>query len=257
MAVIHPTAIVDPKAELHESVEVGAFSIIEGDVVIDEGTAVGSNAVIAGGSRIGKHCRIFNGAVIGTAPQDLKYKGEKTYIEIGDNTTVREFCTLNRGTADHGKTEIGRNCLLMAYVHVAHDCIIHNHVILANAVNLAGHIEIEEYVGIGGMDPIHQFVKIGRHAFVGGGYRIDKDIPPYILAAGEPLTFAGLNSVGLKRRGFSPETRASLKKAYKIIYRSKLNTSQALTRIEEEMDVTPEIQHVIEFIRSSKRGIIR
>ncbi|MBN2012344.1 acyl-ACP--UDP-N-acetylglucosamine O-acyltransferase [candidate division KSB1 bacterium] len=257
MAEIHPTALINPKAELYDDVKIGPFTIVEADVVVGKGTVIGSNVVIADGARIGNDCKIFNGAVIATDPQDLKYKNEKTYIEIGDNTIVREYCTLNRGTADHLKTEIGKNCLLMAYVHVAHDCVIQDRVILANAVNMAGHILIEEYVGVGGMDPIHQFVRIGKHAFVGGGYRVDKDIPPYILAVGEPLTFGGLNSVGLRRRGFTPEVMSDLKKAYKLIYRSKLNTSQALTRIEEEMEMGPEVQHVVNFIRGSERGIIR
>ncbi|MBD3290555.1 acyl-ACP--UDP-N-acetylglucosamine O-acyltransferase [candidate division KSB1 bacterium] len=257
MAKIHATAIVNKKAELAEDVEVGPFTIIEEDVTINSGTIIASNVLISDGARIGKNCKIFNGAVLSTAPQDLKYKGEKTTLEVGDNTIIREFCTLNRGTDDKYKTEIGSDCLLMAYVHVAHDCFLGNKVVLANAVNLAGHIVIEEFASVGGMDPIHQFVRIGQHSFIGGGLRVDKDVPPYILAAGEPLTFAGLNIVGLTRRGFAKETLTQLKKTYKIVYRSKLNVSQAITRIKEDVDLLPEVKNVIEFIEKSQRGIIK
>lgn len=257
MIDIHPTAIVGKKTEIGDNVIIGPFSIVEDDVKIGSGTSIGSNVLIADGTRIGEECKIFNGAVLGSAPQDLKYKGEKTELEVGDNTVIREFCTLNRGTLDRYKTVVGNNCLLMAYVHIAHDCHIGNNVILANAVNMAGHITIEDYVGVGGMDPIHQFVKIGCHAFVGGGYRVDKDIPPYILAAGDPLTFAGLNTVGLTRRNFSRDTLATLKRVYKLIYRSKLNVTQALARIENEFESSPEIDHVVDFVRNSSRGIIK
>ena len=257
MVNIHPTAIVNKKAELAENVTVGPFTIIEEDVIIDEGTEIASNVLIANGTRIGKKCKVFNGAVLGTVPQDLKFENEKTTLEIGDNTIIREFCTLNRGTKDKLKTVIGSNCLLMMYVHIAHDCVIGNNVILANAVNMAGHIVIEDFVGIGGMDPIHQFVRIGCHSFVGGGLRIDKDVPPYILAAGIPLTYAGLNVVGLTRRGFPKEILSQLRRAYKIIYRSKLNISQAVTRIKEEIEIIPEIKHIIDFIEGTERGIIK
>lgn len=257
MAEIHPTAIVDKNAELHESVQVGPFSIIEADVIIDAGTTISSNTVLSSGTRIGKNCRIFNGAVLGTVPQDLKFGDEKTTLEIGDNTTIREFCTLNRGTEHSFKTVVGSNCLFMSYVHVAHDCIIGNNVILANAVNMAGHVQIEDYVGIGGMDPIHQFVRIGRHSFLGGGRRVDRDVPPYILAAGDPMTYEGLNSIGLRRRGFDKDVLMQLKRVYRTIYRSNLNVTQALTKIKEEFELIPEIKVVIEFIESSKRGIIK
>ena len=257
MADIHPSAIVDKNAELHDTVQVGPFSIIEGDVVIDAGTTIASNTLLASGTRIGKNCRIFNGAVLATVPQDLKFKNEKTTLEIGDNTTVREFCTLNRGTTHSYKTVIGSNCLLMSYVHVAHDCRLGDNVILANAVNMAGHVQIQDFVGIGGMDPIHQFVRIGRHAFVGGGLRVDRDVPPYILAAGDPLTYAGLNSVGLRRRGFDSELLMQMKRVYKLIYRSNLNVTQALTRIKEEFELVPEIKNIVDFIESSERGIIK
>jgi UDP-N-acetylglucosamine acyltransferase len=254
---IHSTALVSKKAELGENVVIGPFTIVEDDVIIEKGTEIASNVLIAGGTKIGENCKIFNGAVLGTVPQDLKFQGEKTTLEIGNNTIIREYCTLNRGTEDKLKTVVGSNCLLMSYVHVAHDCSIGNNVILANAVNMAGHIEIEDFAGIGGMDPIHQFVRIGCHSFTGGGLRIDKDVPPYILAAGDPLTFAGLNIVGLTRRGFPKETLSQLKRAYKILYRSKLNISQAIVRLKEELEMIPEIKHVIYFIESSNRGIIK
>lgn len=254
---IDPLARVNPKAELGEGVTVGPFSIIEEDVIIGPGTRVASHVLIARGARIGASCQIHHGAVLSTIPQDMKFAGEETTLEIGDRTIVREYATLNRGTKDRWKTIIGHDCLIMAYVHVAHDCIIGNHVILANAVNMAGHVIIEDYANIGGLVPIHQFVRVGTHAFVGGGYRIAKDVPPYVLASGEPLKYAGLNVVGLKRRGFSSETLAILKKAYKFIYRSNLNVSQALEKIKSELEITRELQNIIKFIENSQRGIIR
>ena len=257
MTDIHPTAVVDPEAELGEDVVIGPYSVVEANVVIGDGTQVGPHALIASGSRIGRKCSIHKGAVVGTIPQDLKFAGEETTLEIGDGTTIREFCTLNRGTKDRMKTTIGANCLLMAYVHVAHDCILGDNVILANAVNMAGHVVIGDYVGIGGMVPIHQFVRIGRYAFVGGGYRVPKDVPPFVLVAGEPLQFAGINRVGLRRRGFSSETIDQLRRVYRIIYRSNLNVSQAITRIREEFPVEGVIKEVVDFIESSERGIVR
>lgn len=257
MATIHATAVVDPKAELAGDVVIGPYAVVEENVVIGEGTEVGPHALVAYGSRIGKRCKIHKGAVVGTIPQDLKFAGEETTLEVGDGTVIREFCTLNRGTSDRWKTEVGSNCLLMAYVHVAHDCVIGNNVILANAVNMAGHVVIGDYVGIGGMVPIHQFVRIGRHAFVGGGYRVPKDVPPFILVAGEPLKFAGINRVGLRRRGFSSETIDLLRRVYKLIYRSDLNVSQAITRIKEEFPLEGVVKEVVDFIESSERGIVK
>lgn len=239
-----------------KDVEIGPFSIIEADVRIGAGSIIGSHVLLASGARLGSHVTVFKGAVIATPPQDLKFKGEPSLVEIGDNTVVREFATLHRGTSATGRTVVGANCFLMAYSHVAHDCVVEDRVIMANSVNLAGHVHLEEQVTIGGIVPVHQFVRIGRHSFIAGGTRVPKDVPPYILAANEPLKFAGLNHVGLKRRGFSTETLAALKHAYQLIYNSDLNTSQALTRIREEMELTPEIRHVIEFIESSERGII-
>ncbi len=253
---IHPTAIVDPSAEMADDVEIGAYAVIEGDVKLDSGVKIGPHALIASGARLGKGVEVHNGAVIGTKPQDLKFKGEKTLAIIGDRTIVREFATVNRGTAERGKTVVGCDCLLMAYSHVAHDCVLEDKVIIANAVNLAGHVILEEYAIIGGIVPVHQFVRVGMHAFIAGGTRVPKDVPPYILAANEPLRFAGLNSVGLKRRGFSAETIAAIKHAYRLIYLSDMNVSQGINRIREEMNITPEIQHIIDFIEHSERGII-
>jgi len=253
---IHPTALVDKKARLGDNVSVGAFSIVEAGVEIGDNSQIASHVLVAEGARIGKNCKIHKGAVVATWPQDLKFAGEPSIFIIGDNTTVREFCTLNRGTSALGKSQIGSDCLLMAYVHVAHDCIIGDHAILANGVQLGGHVEIGEWAIIGGMTPVHQFCKVGQHCMIGGAYRAVQDVPPYIMATGEPLRYAGLNSIGLKRRGFSSETVSVLKKTYRLIFRSKLNLTQALERIENELEPIPEVKNVIEFIRSSERGLI-
>ena len=253
---IHPTVIIDPASELMEDVEIGPYTVIEADVRVGAGSIIGPHVLLASGARLGRHVTIFKGAVVATPPQDLKFKGEPSTVEIGNNTVVREFATLHRGTSATGRTVVGADCFLMAYSHVAHDCVVEDKVIMANSVNLAGHVHLEEYVTIGGIVPVHQFVRVGRHSFIAGGTRVPKDVPPYILAANEPLKFAGLNHVGLKRRGFSAKTLADLKHAYQLIYNSDLNTSQALTRIREEMELTPEIKHVIDFIESSERGII-
>lgn len=254
---IDAKAVVNKAAEIGDHVSIGPFSIIEDNVTIGSGTKIASHVLIAAGTRIGKNCQIYHGAVLGTIPQDQKFQGEETTLEVGDGTVVREFATLNRGTQDRWKTIIGRNALIMAYVHVAHDCIIGNHVILANSVNMAGHVVIEDYANIGGLVPIHQFVRIGTHAFIGGGYRIHKDVPPYIMASGEPLSYGGLNTIGLTRRGFANETLVNIKKAYKILYKSNLNVSQALAKIKTEVESTPEVQNIIKFVENSQRGIIR
>ena len=253
---IDRTARVSPKADLGDEVSVGPFSIVEDDVVIGAGTRIDSGVLIASGARIGRECRIHHGAVVSTIPQDLKFAGEKTTLEIGDKTVVREYATLNRGTKDRLKTSIGANCLLMAYVHVAHDCLIGDNVILANAVNMGGHVTIEDYTIVGGMVPIHQFVSIGRHVMIGGGFRVVKDVPPYILAGQSPLSFEGLNIVGLRRRGFSQQTIANIEAAYHYIYHSNLNVSQALEKIRKEMTLTEEVGYIVDFIEMSERGIV-
>ncbi len=253
---VHPTAIVDKKAVLNEGVKVGPYSVIEADSVIGENTVVNSHVLIAEGTRIGKKCRIFKGAALGSIPQDLKFHGEKTTLEIGDNTTIREFATLNRGTEESGTTRIGSNCLIMAYVHVAHDCIIGNNVILANAINMGGHVIIEDNVTVGGITPIQQFIRIGKYSFVGGGYRVPKSIPPYVLAAGEPLVYRTLNLIGLKRNGFSRETINSLSNAYKVIYDKKSTLQDGLIKLKSKKNLIPEVKNIIEFFEVSTRGVI-
>lgn len=253
---IDRTARVSPKADLGDGVSIGPFSIVEDDVVIGDNTQVASNVLIAPGARIGRSCQIHHGAVVGTIPQDLKFAGEKTELEIGDGTVIREFVTLNRGTKGRLKTSIGANCLLMAYVHVAHDCMIGNGVILANAVNLGGYVTIEDQAYVGGIVGIHQFVQIGCHVMVGAVARVMKDVPPYIVAGGEPLSFEGLNIVGLRRRAFPPESIAAIEKAYHYIYQSNMNVSQGIKKVREEMVLTDEVKHIVEFIEKSGRGIV-
>ena len=257
MTNIHPTAIVDPKADLGDGVVIGPYSVVQNDVIIGDNTKIDSHVLIHAGTRMGNKCWVSKGAVVGTDPQDLKYAGEKTTLEIGDETTIREFCTLNRGSSHRFNTEIGSKCLLMAYVHVAHDCIIGDNVILANAINMAGHVTIESFAAIGGMSPIHQFVKIGAHAFIGGGLRVNKDVPPFILAAGEPIQYAGINHVGLSRKGFSAEVLQKIRQAYKLIYRSNLNVTQAIKKIKETEKLIPEVEKIVNFVEASERGIIK
>ena len=257
MPNIHSTAVVAGKARLADDVTVGPFSIIAENVEIGTGSRIHSHVFVADGARIGKNCQVHHGSVVATLPQDLKFGGEKTTLEIEDNVVIREFCSLNRGTKHRGCSRIGNDCFLMAYTHVAHDCWLGDHVILANGVQLAGHVTIEDWVIIGGLVPVHQFCSVGQHAFIGGGYRVVQDVPPYILAAGEPLSYKGLNVIGLERRGFSKDVIGTLRRCYRILYRSKLNTSQALERIRSEMDMTPEIQAVLKFIEESERGFIK
>ncbi|HHE54789.1 MAG TPA: acyl-ACP--UDP-N-acetylglucosamine O-acyltransferase, partial [Caldithrix abyssi] len=236
---------------------IGPYAIIEKEVSIGDGSQIGPHAVIASGATLGKNCRVFKGAVIATEPQDLKFSNEKTFVEIGDNTTIREFATVNRATSHSYYTRVGSNCLLMAYSHVAHDCQIGNFCTIANSVNMAGHVIIGDYVGIGGLTAIHQFVHIGDYSFIGGGLRVSQDVPPYILAAGEPIRFAGLNAVGLRRRGFTREQLNLLKQAYHIVYRENLKLKEAIQKIEQTLEQTAEIQKIVEFLKQSERGIIR
>jgi UDP-N-acetylglucosamine acyltransferase len=252
---VHATALVDPTAELGQGVTIGPWALIGPRVRIGDGVAVGPRVLIERDTTVGEDCRIANGAVLGTDPQDLKYKGENTTLEVGARTVIREFATLNRGTSAAGRTVIGSDCLLMAYNHVAHDCELGNHVILSNAVNMGGHVLIEDWVTVGGLTPIHQFVRIGAHAFIGGGSRIPQDVPPYCRAAGNPPKLYGLNTVGLERRGFSEDVRKALKQAYRILFGSSLNLSQALARADQEVVMMPEVRHLLQFIRSGERGI--
>ena len=253
---IHPTAIIDNSAIIGENVEVGPFSIIEKDVQIGKNTKIGPNALIRKYTTIGDDCNIFNGAVVGEVPMDLKFEGEKSKLIIGDRTIIREFATLHRGTKDRGITKIGSDCLIMAYGHVAHDVIIGNNVIVSISVNIAGHVEVDNHAIIGGCTPVHQFCKIGEHAFIGGGRLILQDIPPYILATGEPLKYSGINSVGLRRRGFNLESRKIIKKVYGLVYQSDCNLSQAVDRINNEFEKTKEVKAILAFIDRSDRGLI-
>jgi UDP-N-acetylglucosamine acyltransferase len=252
---IHPTALVDETAELEDGVTVGPYAIIGPRVRIGERSVIGPHVLIDRDTTVGRECVIHKGAVLGTDPQDLKYDGEPTTLEVGDRTQIREYCTLNRGTSATGRTVVGSNCLLMAYVHVAHDCRVGDHVILANSVNMAGHVIIGDWVIISGLTPIHQFVRIGAHAFIGGASRVVKDIPPYVKAAGNPIQLYGLNSVGLQRRGFAEDVRRELKRAYRLFFASAYNTSQALARAREELRDIPEIGVFLSFFEESQRGV--
>ena len=251
MNYIHPEAKVDP------SVQVGPFVYIDKDVEIGAGTIIDANATILEGTRIGKNCHIFPSAVVGAIPQDLKFKGEKTYVFIGDNTTIRECATVHRGTASKGKTVVGNNCLIMAYCHVAHDCILPDHIIMSNATQLAGEVEVDDWAILGGGTLVHQFSHIGAHVMIQGGTRVNKDIPPFIIAARDPVSYCGINSVGLGRRGFSKEQVSSIQETYRLLYMSGLNVSQALEQIVATLPQTPERDLIVDFIKASPRGVVR
>lgn len=255
--MIHPNAVVSNKAKIGKNVEIGPFSTIYDDVEIGDNTWIAPNVTIMDGARIGSDCRIFPGAVISAIPQDLKYKGEITTAEIGNNTTIRECVTINKGTTDRMKTTVGSNCLLMAYVHVAHDCAVGNHVILANTVNLAGHVTIEDHVILEGLVAVQQFVKVGAHAFITGGTLVRKNVPPFVKAAREPLSYVGINAVGLRRRGFSQETILTIEDIYRTIYVKGYNVTNALNVVEHEAPKIPEKDQIIAFIKESTNGIMR
>ena len=256
--MIHPTAIVDPKAELGKDVEVGAYSIIGHDVIIGDGTRIGPHVVIEPFVNISPECQIYQYAAIGAQPQDLKFAGEKSFVKIGRRTIIREFVTIHRGTAfGGGVTEVGAENLLMNYTHIAHDCKIGRRVVMANNATLAGHITIGDHATIGGLVAIHQFVQVGKYAFIGGKSAIPKDIPPYVIAAGDRARLHGLNFVGLKRAGFSKSTLAALKNTYRIIFRIGLTLNEAMERVKAEVEQIPEVVSFIEFIKSSERGITR
>lgn len=252
-----PLAYVHPQAKIAHNVVIEPFVTVHKNVEIGEGTWIGPHVTIMEGARIGKNCRIFPGAVISAVPQDLKYEGEDSEVIIGDNTIIRECVTINRGTRYSYKTEIGNNCLLMAYCHVAHDCVIEDHCILANNATLAGHIEIGEYAILGGMTAVHQFVKIGKHAFLQGGSLVGKDVPPYVKAARYPLSYVGVNSIGLRRRGYTNDQINHILDLYRILFVKGYNTSQALNIIEGELPAFPEKDEIVQFINNSNRGIMR
>lgn len=255
--MIHPHTYIHPNAKLATNVKVDPFTVIHPDVEIGEGTWIGSNVTIMEGARIGKNCRIFPGAVIAAIPQDLKFQGEYSQVIIGDNTTIREFVTVNRGTKDRDQTAIGSNCLIQAYCHIAHDCIIGNNCVLSNNTQIAGHVVIGDHAILAGMCAVHQFVKVGGHAFIGGGSLVSKDVPPYVKAGRTPLSYAGVNSVGLKRRGFSIDKINHILDIYRVLYNKGMNTTQALEFIEQEMPASDERDEIALFIRESSRGIIK
>jgi len=256
--VIHNTAIVSRKAELDTDVEIGPYTVIGDDVFIGKGTRVGSHVVIDPYVTIGRDCQIFQYAAIGAPPQSLKFEGEKTHTKIGDRSIIREFVTIHRGTGfGGGVTLVGEENFLMAYTHIAHDCRTGRNVVMANNATLAGHITIDDYATVGGLVAIHQFVRVGEHAFIGGKSAVVKDIPPYVIAAGDRAKLRGLNSVGLKRHGFSTQTLSALKKTYRIIFRIGLTLNEALERVKAEVEQVPEVIGFIDFIKQSKRGITR
>lgn len=252
-----PLAYVHPEAKIADNVVIEPFVTIDKDVVIEEGTRIGSNATILEGTRIGKNCNVFPGAVIGAIPQDLKFRGEKTTVEIGDYTTIRECVTINRGTASKGKTIVGSHCLLMAYVHIAHDCVIGNHCILGNASQIAGEVVIDDWAILSGLVAVHQFVHLGTHVMISGGSLVRKDVPPFVKGAREPMSYVGVNSIGLRRRGYNNEKIREIQDVYRYLYQKGMNNYDALECIEAEMPASPERDEILMFVRNSKRGIMK
>jgi UDP-N-acetylglucosamine acyltransferase len=255
MAAIHPSALVDAKTEIGSGVTIGPNTLVGPDVVIGDDTWIGANCLLEGWTNIGSRCRICHCSVIGSEPQDLKYGGEKTHVRIGDGNTIREFTTVHRATGEGHETVIGDNNFIMAYAHIAHNCVVGNSTVLANAVNMGGHVTIEDHASVSGLTVIHQFVRVGKHSYTGGGSRIPMDIVPFIKVAGNPPVVNGLNTVGLQRHGFPAETLRVLKQAYRLIFRSNLNVSQALEQIRSDLPGIPEILYLTEFIEKSERGI--
>jgi UDP-N-acetylglucosamine acyltransferase len=252
-----PLAFIHTDSKIARNVVIEPFVTIEKDVEIGSGTWIGSNVTIMEGARIGKNCRIFPGAVISAIPQDLKFEGEKSLTILGDNCTIRECATINRGTSASGKTIVGNNCLIMAYAHIAHDCVIGNNCVIVNSVALGGHVTIGDYAIIGGLSAIHQFVSVGKHAMVSGGSLVRKDVPPYIKAAREPLSFVGINSIGLRRRGFSDDKIKEIQAIFRILFQNNNNNTQALLKIETEINASPERDEIISFVQNSGRGIMK
>ncbi len=254
--MIHRTAIVDPTAHLGADVAVGPYAIVGPHVTVGERTSIAAHVVIERNTRIGAGVKVGYGTIIGNDPQDLKYKGEETWVEIGDGTIIREYCTINRGTTATGKTAIGQRCFIMTYVHIAHDCVIGNDVILANGIQMAGHVTVEDRAIVSGLVPIHQFVRIGTYAFVGGGSRVNQDVPPFTKAVGNPVHLYGLNSVGLQRAAFSPDVKLALKRAYRLLFNSELTVSQGIARARMELPQVPEVEKFLGFIEASQRGVM-
>ncbi len=252
---IHPTALVSKSAEIGANVEIGPFAIVGDDCVIGDGCVIAARASLERYVTLGKHVKIGVGSVLGGDPQDLKFKGERTSVEIGDNTIVREYSTINRGTSQSFKTTVGPNSFIMSYVHLAHDCHVGEGVVLANMVQLAGHVTVEDRVILSGVTAVHQFTRIGRNAIVGGCSRVSKDVPPFVKAVGNPMKLYGLNSIGLQRNGFSPETILELKRAYRLLFRSELNLAQAVERVMVEVEQIPEVAQLVQFLETSERGV--
>ncbi|MHA6727156.1 acyl-ACP--UDP-N-acetylglucosamine O-acyltransferase [Chryseobacterium sp. A301] len=255
--MVHQLAAVDKRAKIGKNVIVEPFTTIAGDVEIGEGTWIGPNVTIMNGARIGKDCRIFPGSVIAAIPQDLKFEGEDSYVYIGDRSTIRECVTVNRGTKALGHTKLGTDCLIMATTHIAHDCVIGDHVVIVNGCGIAGHVEIGDHTVMGGLSAIHQFCKVGKHVMIAGGTLVRKDIPPYVKVAREPMSYAGINSVGLRRRGYSNDKIFEIQKIFRYIFQMKTNVTQAMSQIEKEMLPTAERDEILEFVRNSPRGIVR
>src|SRR6187549_1244322 len=252
-----PLANVHPDAKIGDNVTIEPFATVQADVTIDDGCWIGPNAILWDGTRLGKNVKIYPGASVSSIPQDLKFSGEKTETFIGDNTVVREYVTISRGTTDKFKTVIGKNCLLMAYVHVAHDCNIGNHCILVNTVQVAGHVTIDDWAIIGGASALHQFVKVGAHVMISGGSLVRKDVPPYTKAAREPLAYAGINTVGLRRRGFSSEKITEIQEIYRYVFLKSVNNSKAIEQVEKAVPESEERNYILEFIKTSERGIMK
>jgi UDP-N-acetylglucosamine acyltransferase len=254
--VIHRTALVDPTAHLDGDVTVGPYTIIGPRVTVGERCHIAAHAVLERNVRLGAGVRVGYGTVLGNDPQDLKYRGEDTWVEVGNGTVIREYCTINRGTMATGKTAVGQRCFLMSYVHLAHDCIVGDDVIISNGVQMAGHVTIEDRAIISGLVPIHQFVRVGTFAFVGGGSRVNQDVPPYTKAVGNPVHLYGLNSVGLQRANFAPEVKLALKRAYRLLFNSDLTVSQGIARVRAELPAAPEVERFLKFIETSQRGVL-
>ncbi|WP_396213586.1 acyl-ACP--UDP-N-acetylglucosamine O-acyltransferase [Gemmatimonas sp.] len=252
---VHPTAIVDPSAQVGEGVEIGPWAIVGPQCTIGDGARIAARATLERNVRLGQRVSIGVGAVLGGDPQDLKFRGEETWVDIGDDTTVREYATINRGTAHSLTTSVGKHCFLMSYVHLAHDCHLGDHIIISNGTQLAGHVTVEDRAIISGLCAVHQFARVGRHAFIGGCSRVSQDVPPYVRAVGNPIKLFGLNSVGLQRSGFEDSVLRELKKAYRCCFRSDLNLSQGIEKARGELELIPEVQHFLDFIEASQRGV--
>lgn len=252
---VHATAIIDPTAQLGRDVEIGPWAIVGPKCEVGDGARIGARVTLERNVRLGQRVSVGIGAILGGDPQDLKFRGEETWVEIGDDTTIREYATINRGTAHSVTTRVGKHCFLMSYVHLAHDCHLGDHIIISNGTQLAGHVQVEDRAIISGLCAVHQFARIGRHSFIGGCSRVSQDVPPYVRAVGNPIKLFGLNSVGLQRSGFEEPVVRELKKAYRFCFRSDLNLSQGVDKARAELELIPEVQHFLEFIEASQRGV--